>query len=96
VHSGTARVDFRSSARNYAPIDGLNFLLASRELREYVRRVIIHDNNIEILISRAALRQLLETGDRFVPANVDRLKKSGHPDDLILLDDRSEAETLGW
>lgn len=33
VPRGTARVDFEGSARNYAPADGSNFLLAARVAR---------------------------------------------------------------
>jgi site-specific DNA recombinase len=59
----------------------------SDELRDllvsFVRRVIIQESNIEVLISRADLREVLEQGDDFVPT--DRPRKSVHPDDLICL-----------
>jgi site-specific DNA recombinase len=59
----------------------------SNELRDllvsFVRRAIIQENNIEVLLSRADLRQVLEQGDDFVPTGLDHPRKSVHPDDLI-------------
>ena len=54
-------------------------------LASFVRRIIIQENNIEILISRPDLRQGLEKGDDFVPSDLDRPYQSIHPDDLICL-----------
>jgi site-specific DNA recombinase len=51
----------------------------------FVRRVIIQESNLEVLISRADLREVLEKGDDFVPISLDRPQKSVHPDDLICL-----------
>jgi site-specific DNA recombinase len=63
--------------------------LRSEELRDllasFVRRIIVQENNIEVLMSRADLRQVLEKGDDFVPANLDRPYQSIRPDDLICL-----------
>jgi DNA invertase Pin-like site-specific DNA recombinase len=63
--------------------------LRSEELRDllasFLRRIIVQENNIELLISRADLRQVLEAGDDFVPANLDRPYQSIRPDDLSCL-----------
>jgi hypothetical protein len=53
-------------------------------LASFVRRVIIRENNIEVLISRTALRRLLNGNEQFVPAS-DRPQKSIRPDDLSCL-----------
>ena len=60
--------------------DELKDLLAS-----FVRRVIIQENKIDILLSRADLRQVLQKGDRFVPTPLDRPLKSVDAEDLICL-----------
>ncbi|HEX4424308.1 MAG TPA: hypothetical protein VH079_02840 [Terriglobales bacterium] len=53
-------------------------------LQCFVRRVIIHEDDVQVLISRASLQQVLEKGDTFVPHYVlNAPDKSGHPDDLI-------------
>lgn len=39
-----ARVSFGISVRNYAPVDGLNFLLAERELREFKREASVSNS----------------------------------------------------
>jgi site-specific DNA recombinase len=71
----------------------------SDELRDlltsFVRRVIIQQNNIEVLISRTDLRQVLEKGDEFVPTNLDRPQKSVHPDDLICLTIEAKLKRSG-
>jgi site-specific DNA recombinase len=54
-------------------------------LASFVRRIIVQENNIEVLMSRADLRQVLEKGDDFVPAHLDHPYQSIHPDDLICL-----------
>jgi DNA invertase Pin-like site-specific DNA recombinase len=63
--------------------------LRSEQLRDllasFLRRIIVQENNIEVLISRAELRQVLEKGEDFVPTSLDRPHKSVHPDDLICL-----------
>ena len=67
------------------------FILSQREegwkdlLASFVRRVIIQENKIDILLSRADLRQVLQEGDKFVPTPLDRPLKSINPDDLICL-----------
>jgi hypothetical protein len=64
-------------------------------LASFVRRIIIQENNIEVLISRAALRQVLEKGDNFVPTNLDRPHQSIHPDDLICLTIEAKLKRSG-
>ena len=63
--------------------------LRSDELRDliisFVRRIIIQENKIEILLSRTVLRQVLQKGDKFVPTTLDRPVKSVDPEDLICL-----------
>jgi len=71
----------------------------SNEFRDllacFVRRVIIQENNIEVLVSRAGLRQVLERGDKFVPTSLDRPQKSVHPDDLIYLTIEAKLKRSG-
>ena len=71
----------------------------SEELRDllasFLRRIIIQENNIEVLISRADLRQVLEKGDDFVLANLDRPYKAIHPDDLICLTIEAKLKRSG-
>ena len=73
--------------------------LRSEELRDllasFLRRVIIHEHNIEVLISRADLRQVLEKGDDFAPTNLDRPYQSIHPDDLICLTQLEQPPLCG-
>jgi hypothetical protein len=73
--------------------------LRSDELRDllasFVRRIIIQENNIEVLISRADLRQVLEKGDDFAPTNLDRPYQSIHPDDLICLTIEAKLKRSG-
>jgi site-specific DNA recombinase len=62
----------------------------SNEFRDllhcFVRRVIIQENDIQVQVSRAGLRQILERGDTFVPSHhLDVPHKALHPDDLICL-----------
>jgi site-specific DNA recombinase len=71
----------------------------SEELRDllasFLRRVIIQENNIEVLISRADLRQMLEKGEDFVPTSLDRPHQSVHPDDLICLSIEAKLKRSG-
>jgi site-specific DNA recombinase len=73
--------------------------LRSVELRDllvsFVRRIIIGENNIEVLISRTDLRQVLEMGDTLVPTDVDAPQKSIHPDDLICLTIEAKLKRCG-
>jgi len=71
----------------------------SNELRDlivsFVRRIVVQENNIEVLLSRADLRQVLEKGDDFVPAILDRPYQSIHPDDLICLTIETKLKRSG-
>jgi site-specific DNA recombinase len=64
-------------------------------LTAFVRRVIIQENNIEILMSRADLRLVLEKGDSFVRTNLDRPHKGVHPDDLVCLTIEAKLKRSG-
>jgi site-specific DNA recombinase len=76
--------------------------LSSRRLGElrdlivsFVRRIIIQENNIEVLISRTDLRQALEKSDKFIPTHLDGPKKPIHPDDLICLNIEAKLKRSG-
>jgi site-specific DNA recombinase len=73
--------------------------LRSDDLRDlltfFVRRIMIQENIIEVLISRTDLLELLGKGDRFVPADLDRPQKSVHPDDLICLTIEAKLKRSG-
>lgn len=62
----------------------------SNEFRDllhcFVRRVVVQEDNVQVLVSRANLRQILERGDTPVFAHVlNAPHKSVHTDDLICL-----------
>ena len=61
----------------------------------FVRRVTIQENNIDVLVSRAGLRQVLSKGDAFVPTNLDRPQKPVHPDDVICLTIEAKLKRSG-
>jgi site-specific DNA recombinase len=76
--------------------------LSSRRLDElrdlmtsFFCRIIIQENNVEVLISRTALRQVLEKGDKFIPTHLDCTKKPIHPDDLICLTIQAQLKRSG-
>jgi hypothetical protein len=73
--------------------------LRSDELRDllasFLRRVIIQENNVQLLISRADLRQLLEQDDKFIPANLEAPRNSVNPDDLICLTIEAKLKRSG-
>ena len=64
-------------------------------LASFVRRFIMRENNIDVLVSRTALRRLLDGNDQFVPASFDRPQKSIHPDDLIFLTIEAKLKRAG-
>jgi site-specific DNA recombinase len=62
----------------------------------FVRRVIIREDNIQVRVSRAGLRQVLEKGDSFVPnQDLNAPHKSVHPDDLICLTIEAKLKRSG-
>jgi site-specific DNA recombinase len=73
--------------------------LRSNELRDllasFLRRVIINENDVQTLVSRADLRQRLEEGDKFIPANLEGPRKSVNPDDLICLTIEAKLKRSG-
>jgi site-specific DNA recombinase len=76
-----------AAAKNF--VDGWPSV-RSNEFRDllhcFVRRVIIHEDNIQVLVSRAGLRQVLEKGDSFVPTHdLNAPHRSVLPDDLVCL-----------
>jgi hypothetical protein len=54
-------------------------------LASFLGRVIIHENNIEVLISRTDLRHLLQNGGKFFPLKLEAQRKPIDEDDLICL-----------
>lgn len=70
--------------------DELKDLLAS-----FVRRIIVQESKIEILLSRTGLRQALQNGDKFVPSDPDRSLKPVDPDDLICLTIEAKLKRSG-
>jgi site-specific DNA recombinase len=61
----------------------------------FFRRIIIRDNSIEILMSRTALRDVLENDGRLIPSEADRLPKSVDPNDLICLPIEAKLKRSG-
>ncbi len=64
-------------------------------LASFFRRIIIRDNSIEILMSRTALRDVLENGGRLIPSEADRIPKSVDPNDLICLPIEAKLKRSG-
>jgi site-specific DNA recombinase len=54
-------------------------------LTSFIWRVVIHDNNIEVLVSRSALRRALDNGENIVAANPDVKRRAIDDSDLIRL-----------
>ena len=63
-------------------------------LASFVRRVIIHENKIEILLSRVDLCQALKS-DNFVPPDPARSLRAVDPDDLICLTIEAKLKRSG-
>ena len=62
----------------------------------FVRRVIIHEDSIQVLVSRAGLRQVLEKGESFVPTHdLDLPPNSVHPDDPVCLTIEAKLKRSG-
>jgi site-specific DNA recombinase len=61
----------------------------------FVRRILIQENNIEVLMSRTDLREVLEKGEKFVPVRLDRPDTTVHPDDLICLTIEAKLKRSG-
>jgi hypothetical protein len=54
-------------------------------LGAFLRRVVIQENSIEVMISRKELRRLLENGGKVLAANLSGTRKLLDPNDLISL-----------
>jgi site-specific DNA recombinase len=72
----------------------------SNEFRDllhcFVRRVIIQENDIQVLVSRARLLQVLSKGDTFASTrDLNTLLKSVPPDDLICLTIEAKLKRSG-
>ena len=72
------------------PPDDLRDLLAC-----VLQRVTIGENNIEVMIRRSDLRQLLERGDRAIAADLVRLRKPMEPAELICLNVEARRKQYG-
>ncbi len=72
------------------PSDDLRDLLAC-----FLQRVIIRENDIQVMIRRNDLRQLLECGDHVIAANLVRLRKPTEPDELICLTIEARRKQYG-
>ena len=64
-------------------------------LASFLRRVIIHENEIQVLISRTDLRQVLESGDTFIAANLEVPRKPVDAGDLICLTSEAKLKRCG-
>jgi site-specific DNA recombinase len=64
-------------------------------LASFFRRIIIRDNSIEILVSRKALREVLENDGRLILSEADRLPKSVDPNDLVCLSIEAKLKRSG-
>jgi len=69
--------------------------LRAGELASFLRRVIIHENEIQVLISRTHLRQVLESGDKFIAANLEVPRKPVDAGDLICLTSEAKLTRCG-
>lgn len=73
--------------------------LPSNDLRDvlsaFLRRVVIQENSIEVMIRRKDLRQLLENGSRFLTANLLGGRKPADVNDLISLSIEAKRKRFG-
>ncbi len=72
------------------PSDDLRDLLAT-----FLRRVVLRENNIEIMISRSELRRLLENGSKVLAANLSGTQKPVDAYDLISLTIEAKRKRCG-
>jgi site-specific DNA recombinase len=70
--------------------DEIRDLLAS-----FIRRVVIHQNNIQVLVSRTDLRPMLENGDKFTASNLEGARKPIDANDLICLTIEAKRKRCG-
>src|SRR5258708_8359625 len=72
------------------PSDDLRDLLAS-----FLQSVIIQENNIEVMIRRADLRELLENGDQIIAAKLAGIRSSVDASDMICLTVEAKRKRYG-
>jgi len=74
-------------------------VLRFEELRDilasFLRRVIIDDSEVQLLISRTDLRQRLEQGDKPLPVNLEGPRQAVNPDDVICLTIEARLKRCG-
>jgi len=70
--------------------DDLRDLLAS-----FLQSIVIQDNNIQVMIRRSDLRQLLEHGDHLIAANLMPRRKPIRPAELICLTIEAKRKRYG-
>ena len=64
-------------------------------MASFPRRVIIHENEIQVLISRNDLRRVLQSGDKFIPLDLDGSRKPVAANDLICLTIEAKLKRCG-
>ena len=64
-------------------------------LTSFLRRVIIRENEIQVLLSRTALRQVLEGGDKLISLDLDGPRKPIDSNDLIRLTIEAKLKRRG-
>src|SRR5258707_12674376 len=72
------------------PSDDLRDLLAS-----FLQSVIIQENNIQVMIRRADLRELLENGDQIIAAKLVGIRRSADASDMICLTVEAKRKRYG-
>jgi site-specific DNA recombinase len=72
------------------PADDLRDLLAC-----ILQRVIVQENNIQVMIRRSDLRELLEHGDQIIAASLVGLRKSTEPAELLCLTIEARRKRYG-
>jgi site-specific DNA recombinase len=73
-----------------APADDLRGLLAS-----ILQKVVVRENNIEVLVRKSDLRDLMEHGDRIIAASPMGACKSTEPDNIIHLTIEAKRKRFG-
>ena len=61
----------------------------------FVRRVVIRENDIQILINRTDVRQVLERGDSFAAADLGGPREPAYAGDLICLTIEAKLKRCG-
>jgi site-specific DNA recombinase len=64
-------------------------------LTSFIWRVVVHENNIEVLVGRSALRRVLDNSENFVSANPDNKGTRIDVNDLIRLTIEAKRKRFG-